>query len=95
MGYFKGRNTVMHFWSQTGRHIKHLQSSSYLKDAEDEVLFPPCTMFLVLAKWKETGGESTKNHIMFREVVVGSTEEVVYWVDDNALPRAGGSNETQ
>lgn len=32
---------------------------------------------------------------MLREVVVGSTEEVVYWVDDNALPLAGGSNETQ
>jgi len=34
-------------------------------------------------------------HIMLREVVVGSTEDIVYWVDDNALPLAGGSNETQ
>ena len=51
-------------------------------------------MFLVMAKWQEKGGKSTKYHVMLREVVVGSTEDVVYWVDDNALPLAGGSNET-
>ena len=68
-------NVTFHIYSQTGKIIAPFSS---FQSTETEVLFPIGSQFYVCKK--QLDGNTT--HIWLREVVTGSQENIIMWVDD-------------
>ena len=83
--WFKNRNTILHIWSQTGRHIREF---SNFQEKEDEILLAPGTELLCCKKKIING----KLHIWFREIKSGLTDYSVIWVDDHLLDNSSADN---
>ena len=70
-------NILFKIYSQTGKSIDSFKT---VKDSAPEIVFPVGSQFLVCKK--EFDQKSNFTIIYLREVVTGSQENIVMWVDE-------------
>lgn len=77
IGRHPNYNVIFKIYSQTGKNIDSFKTA---KDSNPEIVFPVGSQFLVCKK--EFDQKSNFTIIYLREVVTGSQENIVMWVDE-------------